>query len=139
MYYDAWYTAGFKRSRSICDLWYDLRVFWLSINGLKSAAKPIFFSYSHKYWSDLSKKLVFDPTGQKVSKLEAFKVCSDQDSNAGRSESINSLYRIASKCKLKDFWDSFSWLPTLMACNFDTPCAGPLGYSISFEILINIY
>ena len=131
-------TVPCRLNRLFGLLWYDLGVFWLNITCLKSAAKYLLSFYPNKYRSDLSKKLIFDPAGQKASKLEALKVCSDRDSNAGRPESSNSLHRIASKCKLWDFWDFFSWPPTLMACNFNTLWAGPLSYSYSFEILINI-
>ena len=41
----------------------------------------------NKYRLDLSKKLVFDLAGQRASKLEALKVCSDRESNPGLPES----------------------------------------------------
>ena len=44
----------------------------------------MFSIYPNKYRSDLSKKLVFDPAGQRASKLEALKVSSDRESNPDR-------------------------------------------------------
>ena len=38
----------------------------------------------NKYRSDLSKKIVFDPIGQRASKIEALKVSSDRESNPDR-------------------------------------------------------
>ena len=45
----------------------------------------------------LSKKLVFDPAGPRSSKLWALKVCPGRGSNPGRSESSDSLHKIAFK------------------------------------------
>ena len=44
---------------------------------------------------DLSKKLVFDPAGPRASKLWALKVCPGRGSNPGRSESSDSLNKLA--------------------------------------------
>ena len=77
------HTVSPTHSRSIAHLWYDLGVLWLSIICLKSAAKCLFSIFPNKYRSDLSKKLVFDPTGQRASKLQTIKVCAGRDSNPG--------------------------------------------------------
>ena len=63
------HTAGVKCSGSICILWYDLRLFWLNIKCLKSVAKLLFLNYTNKYRSDLSKKIVFGPIGQKTTEM----------------------------------------------------------------------
>ena len=45
----------------------------------------------NKYRSDLSKKIVFDPIGQRASKIEALKVSSDRESNPDRPKTTFSL------------------------------------------------
>ena len=62
-------TVPCRLNRLFGLLWYDFRVFWLSITCLKSAAKCLFSFYHNKYRSDLSKKFVFGPVGQKASKM----------------------------------------------------------------------
>ena len=84
-------TVSDTDSRTICILWYDLRVFSLIIECLKSAAKPIFFPYPNKYRSDLSKKLVFDPAGQRASTLETLKLWPVRELNPDRLKTIKSL------------------------------------------------
>ena len=48
-------------------------------------------SNPNKYRSDLSKKIVFDPIGQRASKIEALKVSSDRESNPDRPKTTFSL------------------------------------------------
>ena len=67
---------------------------YFSILPIQSPSKPIFFSYTSKYRSDLSKKWIFGPLGPKSTKLQAFKVCAGRESNPGRSESSDSLYEL---------------------------------------------
>ena len=55
----------------------------------------------------LSKEVVYDLIDQRATKLQSLKVCSVRDSNPGRSESNDSLHKIALKCKLWDFCDFF--------------------------------
>ena len=45
---------------------------------LKSAVKPILFTFPNKYRSDLLKKVVFGSLDQRASKLKTLKVCSAQ-------------------------------------------------------------
>ena len=79
----------------------------MKISYLKSSQNLLLSSYTNKYRSDPSKKLVLGPVGQRAAKMLAFKVCTVRDSNPGRSESNDSLHKIALKCKLWDFCDFF--------------------------------
>ena len=60
----------------------------------KELKTSFFLSYANKDRSDLSKKVIFGPVGQRTAKLLALKVCALRDSNPGRSESSDSLYKI---------------------------------------------
>ena len=83
---------------------------------LKSAAKPIFFTYPNKYRSDLSKKLVFEPADQGASKLEALKVSSDGESNPDCPKTTFSLLE-----RLKRGNAKVSFLNFFLTANFEGP------------------
>ena len=122
-------TVPFKKTRFFGHLWSKIGVFQMKISYLKSSQNLLFSSYTNKYRSDPSKKLVLGPVGQRAAKMWAFKVCTVRDSNPGRSESNDSL------CNL---W-KFFWPPTLTAHNFGTVWARGLNYKISFNNPINVY
>ena len=116
-------------SRSIAQLWYDLRVLWLSIIHLEIDAKPFFSNYTNKYRLDPSKKLFFDPVSPRAAKLWALKVCSRRESNPGRPKSSDSLNKIA-KCVASNP----KVLGFFLTANFYNPqFCNP--WSLSFEIL----
>ena len=84
----------------------------MKISYLKSSQNLLFSSYTNKYRSDPSKKLVLGPVGQRAAKMWAFKVCTVRDSNPGRSESNDSLCNVASNPK---------GLEIFLTANFDSP------------------
>ena len=81
---------------------------------LKSAAKCLVPLYPNKNRLDLSKKLVFDPAGPRASKLWALKVCPGRGSNPGRSESSDSLNKLA-----KNVASNPKGLETFLTANFE--------------------
>ena len=82
----------------------------------QSATKCLFSFFPNKYRSDNSKKLLFDPAGPRASKLWALKVCPDRGSNPGRSESSDSLDKLA-----KNVASNPKGLEIFLTANFEAP------------------
>ena len=109
------HTVSYISLHTISILWYDLRWFWQAKNTIKSTQNLFFFSYTNKYGSDLSKKSIFGPVSPRSTKLQAFKLCAGRESNPGRSESSDSLCKIA---KMKPRTQNVSYF--FFKANFDS-------------------
>ena len=114
------YTVRRSHSGTIVTLCYDLRVTQMAIECLKTNAKLLFCSNTNKYRSELPKKLISDPVGQRTTKMQALKVCAGWESNPGCPKSSDSVYKIA-KNVASDPKCRFFLSPTLLSCNFKSP------------------
>ena len=84
----------------------------MQLLGLKGQ-KHFFLTYPNKYRSDLSKKIVFDPIGQRASKIEALKVSSDRESNPDRPKTTFSLLERFKRGNAPTSFFSFFFEPEL--------------------------
>ena len=68
-------TIAFKSNRCDRDLCYEMTYFPCCLKVSKYIAIPFYTSLSFRNWWDLSKEVLYDLVGWKVTELPAFKVC----------------------------------------------------------------
>ena len=119
-------------------LWYDFRVFWLSITCLKSAAKCLFSFYHNKCRSDISKKSNFwpcRPKGCKIVGPQSLPPPGFEPGPLGEQQLLNKVANgVASNPKCLNFF----WPPTLSVHSFVAAWARCLKDKSSFENPFNI-
>ena len=69
------HTIAFKSNRCDRDLCYEMTYFPCCLKVSKYIAIPFYTSLSFRNWWDLSKEVLYDLVGWKVTELPAFKVC----------------------------------------------------------------
>ena len=104
----------------------------------QKCCKMFVLSNPNKYRSDLSKKIVFDPTGQRASKIEALKVSSDRESNPDRPKTTFSLLERFKHGNAPTSFFQFFLTANFEGRQFCSPLARCLRHKISFENPINI-
>ena len=88
-------TVPCRLNRLFGHLWYKVGVLWHRKNCLKSSQKRSFSICPNKHGLDLSKEVLLVPPQQRAAKLQAIKLWAARESNPGRPESNDSLYKVA--------------------------------------------
>ena len=78
--------------------------------------KGSFSIYPNKYGLDLSKEVALILPNQRAANLQAFKVCADRESNPGRLESNDLLYKVANRVASNP-----KGLEIFLTANFERP------------------